>query len=191
MERYKRNYLLPNTFTLLCFIGSNYCWITPQFQIPAQCMTKSNDDKKGNLQLTSTRGKKRLFFIQIISNVLTFDFAGSLATREHVWSVGRLLGNYECEKISPRYVFQYGEWVSDFLVRCKQLSSWNFNNFLFRLLRVTFSGSAKQVHFNSSQPQTKDLNGIQWIPTDFVGFNRIPMDFCGLFWIQLDSNRFC
>ena len=36
-------------------------------------------------------------------------------------------------------------WGLDFMVRFNRLSSQNFNNFLHRLLRATFSGSAKRV----------------------------------------------
>ena len=114
-----------------------------------------------------------------INAVLTFDpFAGSLATREHAWRGERLLGSFACEKISPRWnnsyiSVKYGELVSDFLVRFKQLSFWNFKNFLFRLSRVTSSGSAKQVFSTFHSPHQK-------IPMDSSGF-------FGLYWIHLFS----
>ena len=58
--------------------------------------------------------------------------------REHVLSVGRLLGNYECEKISPRYIFYYLESVSvqflgqvpaNFVLEFQQLSFQAFEGY--------------------------------------------------------------
>ena len=59
---------------------------------------------------------------------------------------------------------------STYFKLCHISSSWNFNDSLFRLLRATSSGSAKQVFstFHSLD-------------------QRIPMDYIGFLWTLLDS----
>ena len=75
---------------------------------------------------------------------------------------------------SPRYAPPTSNCVRFLAQVPDQLSSWNFNDFLFRPLRATSSGSAKQVF-----SKTK---GSQWIILDFFGFS------CPSHWRQhLDS----
>ena len=91
-------------------------------------------------------------------------FAGSSAMREHVWSDGRLLGSFGCEKISPRYAPPTSNCVT--FLR-PGISMTLFSGF-WGLLPVDQQSRYFQLF-------TASIKGSQWITLDFFG----------LYWIQL------
>ena len=70
-----------------------------------QCMTKSNSNKGWfyNQHEETNQENSDDINVKLPHHFIVFIFTGSSATREHVWSDARLLENFGCEKISPRY----------------------------------------------------------------------------------------
>ena len=85
---------------------TNYCWtIFHSIFKSVQCMTKSNSNKGWFYNQHEAANQENNYDSNVKLphhfNILTF--AGSSATREHVWSDARLLGSFGCERISPKY----------------------------------------------------------------------------------------